>query len=166
MPTKLFDFPLYRAKEGILRALRDIKQVDGYENSPKVQMGHISLDKVPDGEFPMLALEMGDLAPSTEQFGGSSQGLIRWIWPAFIAGYVRTSGNRAALYDAGLSLLVDLWGAVWADEGLTDGAGQPVVLFANPGEVVFDMEAHSTHNRGFFLAEFQLVVDIKRGASP
>ena len=166
MPTELHDFSLKRSVDGLMAALKDIKKVNGYETSPKVQLGHRTADSIADGEYPLLAVEMGDLAPSTEQLGGSSQGLIRWTWPAFVWGFVRASGGREALYDAGLALLVDVFGAVWDDEGLTDGAGQPRVLFANPGEIRFDMESFSTENRGYFLAEFQLVVDIKRGASP
>ena len=166
MPTRLHDFSLKRAVDGLMAALEDIKQTSGYETSPKVQLGHRTIDSIADGEFPLLAVEMGDLAPSTEQLGGSSQGLIRWTWPAFVWGFVRTSGGRDALYDAGLALLVDVFGAVWNDEGLDDGDGQPRVHFANPGEIRFDMESLSTENRGYFLAEFQLVVDIKRGATP
>ena len=166
MPTSLHAFTLKRAVDGLLRALKDIYQENGYENTPIVQLGHRPIDKISAGEFPFLAVEMGDLAPSTEQLGGSSQGLIRWTWPAFVWGFVKTSGNRADLYDAGLSLLVDVFSAVWSDEGLKDGAGQAAVHFVNPGEITFDMESKSTDNLGYFLAEFQLVTDIQRGAAP
>ena len=166
MPTSLHEFTLKRAVDGLMRALKDISQENGYENTPIVQLGHRPLDKIADGEFPFLAVEMGDLAPSTEQLGGHSQGLVRWAWPAFVWGFVRTSGNRAELYDAGMSLLVDVFGAIWYEEGLKDGNGQAAVHFVNPGEITFDMESKATDNLGYFLAEFQLVTDIQRGASP
>lgn len=164
MPTKTHNFVLMRSMDGFMRAMRKIKQADGYNTTPKVQVGHKPFDQVPAGEMPYLAVEMGDLAPDQETTGSIPN--IRWVWPAFVWGYVATSGNRADLYEAGMALLADVFSAIWSDEKLTDGAGQGTVYFVNPGEITFDMERFASENKGYFLAEFQMVTDTQRSEEP
>lgn len=166
MPSSIDTFALQRAKAGILRALRAISQEDGYNTSPVVQIGHQPLSKVPAGEMPNLCIEFADLQLDVEQLGGTSQGLLRMAWTTYVWGYVASHGHKDDLYTAGLALLADVYAAIYGSETLPDGAGQGSVLFVNPGSIEFDMESYSDSNRGYFLAEFQLVVDLVRGAQP
>lgn len=168
MPTDVTSFALWRAAEAFERALKKIRQADGFNTSPVVQFGSRTLDSVPAGEFPFLAFELGDLDPDVEQTGGNypSHGLIRFAWPAYVFGYVRTGGSRRELYAAGSALLADVIAAVYADETLPDGNGQGTVLMIHPGKVAFDMESFATDGRGWFMAEFDLVVDIERSGTP
>jgi hypothetical protein len=168
MPTNVNSFSLWGAAEAFDRALNAIKQADGFNTSPVVQFGSRSLDSVPAGEFPFLAFELGDMDPDVEQTGGNapSHGLIRFVWPAFVFGYVKTSGNRRDLYRAGAALLADVLAAVYLDETLPDGNGQGTVLMIHPGKVTFDMESFATDGRGWFVAEFGLVVDVDRSGTP
>ena len=167
MPTKTADSPFYKAKQGLITTLRSIKQEDGYNTTPMpAQYGHKLLVDIPAGEFPSIFVELGNLGPDTEQIGGTSQGLIRWVWPAFIWGYVKTSGNQNELYNAGTDLLIDIQAALYDNETLPDADGQGTVLFLNPGPVVFDMESFSGANQGYFLAEIGMIFDTVRGGTP
>lgn len=166
MPTKIDSFAPFRAMLGMKRALNDINRGDGFNTTPKFRMGAVLLDKVPDGNFPQIAMEMENIVPVMEKFGGVSTGIIRYEWPAFVWGYVKTSQNQEALYRAGLALLDDVLAAVYADETLADGAGQGTVIMIEPGEIHFDMEGYSEINKGYFVAEFRLVFDVTRGANP
>ena len=166
MPSQIDTFALKRAKDGILRALRTIDRADGYNTSPKAQIGAVQMDKVPAGELPFLAVEFGDMALDAQLFGGASFGILRIGWPAFVWGYVGSSGNADDLYEAGLALLADVLAAIYAAETLPDGAGQDTVIAVEPGTITFDMEQFAAENRGYFLAEFTLIVDLIRGANP
>jgi len=171
MPTKVENFSLWRAIEGMSRALKTISREDGFNTTPRVQTGGVLLDKIGAGDFPALAFEMGDLEPVSDGDlqGGSglaSTGHLRFAWPCFVWGYVTTSEDKAALYRTGTALLADVFSAVYDDETLPDGAGSGSILFANAGEVVFDMESFAQDKRGYFVAEFRLIVSIERGANP
>ena len=166
MPTDVQDSPIKRAVDGLVRSLKEIKQAEGYNTTPRVVLGAQTLESVPDGHFPLVAVEMGDLAVDTDLIGGASTSIIRWRWPAFVWGYVTVGSGRAGIYDAGFALLTDILGAIYSDEGLTDGNGQYVVHLVEPGEIVFDMESFAAQNRGYFLAEFQMVFDTKRSGNP
>ena len=149
-----------------MRALAKIKQENGYNTNPKSSIGFKGLDDVPAGELPYLAVAFGDISLRQEEEGGLSLGIFRFSWQTFVWGHVWTSGHRRELYKAGNALLSDLLGAIYDDEPLTDNAGQGTVLFVDPGEILFDMESFSDDNRGYFRAEFGLVVDLLRGGSP
>lgn len=165
MPTRIYDFRLKKAIDRLKERLETINRADGYNTTPTVQIGAGTLESVPEGEFPKLCIEMGDLTPESEQMGSTP--IIRWIWPAFVWGYVFSDSDHGAdLYDAGLGLLVDTFAAVYSDEGLTDGAGAGTVHMMSPGEVTFDMESFAHENRGYFLAEFQILVDMQRSNTP
>lgn len=166
MPTKIDSFAPFKAMLGIKRALKTINQGDGYNTTPKFRMGAVLLDKVPDGNFPQVAMEMENMVPALEKSGGVSTGIIRYEWPAFAWGYVKTSQDTEALYRAGLALLDDVLAAVYGEETLPDGAGQGTVIMIQPGEIHFDMESFHAINKGYFVAEFRLVFDITRGANP
>ena len=165
MPTNVADFSLWRAAEGFERAIRSINQADGFNTSPVVQVGACTLESVPAGEFPHVCIEFGDLRPDLEMVGGP-HGLTRFGWQVFVYGYVKTTGHRRDLYQAGLALLADVLAAVYANETLPDGAGQGTTLIVEPGDVPFDMESFATDSRGWFAAEFTLLVDTERSATP
>ena len=171
MATRVEDFSLFRAMEGVERALKTINRSDGFNTDPRVQVGAVLLDDIGDGDFPTLAFEMGDLfnAASGDLFGGAgstSTGELRFGWPCFVWGYVRSTEDKKALYRAGTALLSDVYAAIYADETLEDGAGNYTTLFVNPGEVVFDMESFATKLKGYFAARFDLIVNVTRGANP
>ncbi len=166
MPTLVDQFALWRALDAFERTMQSISIEGGYNTSPVTSFGAKSMKDIPDGEYPHLVLQFEDLQLVQEEFGGASLGILRFEWPAFVIGYVKSSGHRKNLYKAGLSLLVDVLAAIYADEAMKDADGQGTVLFVQPGEIQFDMEAYSSENRGFFVAEFGLVVDLTRGGSP
>lgn len=168
MPTNVAAFPLWRMTEAFERALKTINQADGYNTTPTVQMGARTMDHVQSGDFPHVAFTMGDMTPDLEQLGvqAPSHGIIRYVWPAYVAGFVRTSGNRRQLYEAGCALLVDILAAVYQDETLPDAAGHGTCMLILPGEIAFDMESFATDGRGWFMAEFGLVADIERSGTP
>lgn len=170
MPSRTEDFALYRAMRGIEIALRDISRENGFNTTPRFHFGAVIMDKIGEASFPTVAVEFGDLLPLTDDdlFGGSAAhtvGEMRFQWPAIVWGYVRTSEDKRALYEAGTALLVDVFGALYESETLpVDGAGS--VLMINPGDVVFDMESFAQNGLGYFAAEFRLVVNITRGSNP
>lgn len=166
MPTKIDSFAPFRAMLGIKRALKTISRADGFNTTPNVEMGATLLDKVPDSNFPQIAIEMENMTPALQKFGGVSTGTLRYEWPAFVWGYVKTSQGSEALYRAGLALLDDVLAAVYGEETLQDGAGQGSVIMIEPGDIHFDMESFHAVNKGYFVAEFRLVFDVQRGANP
>ena len=171
MPTKVQEFSLWRAIEGMERALKKISRANGYNTTPgKVQVGAVLLEKVPPAEFPKLCFEMGDLDPLVEGdlYGGgvASTGHLRFAWPAVVWGYVQTSEDKKALYRAGTALLADVFAAVYEEETLPDNSGTGSVYFVNTGEIVFDMESFAQDKKGYFAAELRLVVNVERGATP
>jgi len=167
MSTNVDDYSLQRAIDGIMRTLKTITRADGFNTTPKVSMGADVVDGIPDGEFPSIRVELGDLEPAQQFFGGDGDtGKIYFDWPVFVWGYVKTSQGREALYRAGTALMADIHSAIYGNETMPDGAGQGTVLFANPAPIVFDMESFSTINKGYLVAEFRLVVAINRGVNP
>lgn len=169
MPTKVADSSMWRVLDAFGRALRRINAADGFNTSPKVAAGAHSLEDVKDGDWPFVCWEPGDLQPDVEQTGSDapSHGLIRFGWPVVVYGYVKTSGDRKALYEAGVALLTDVLSAVYDNETLPDGDGQGTALLIHPGPIAFDMESFAaSSNRGWFAAEFQLVFDIERSGTP
>lgn len=166
MPRDLNTFALKLAKDSFVRHLRRIDRAAGYNTTPTVQVGAVEMLKLPAGEIPKLAIEFGDLVPGQAQFGGASQGLIRLGWATWVWGYVKSSGNTDDLYDSGLALLADLYAAIYESEPLPDAAGAETVIAVEPGQIVLDMEQFSADNRGYFLANFTLYLDLLRGGQP
>jgi len=166
MPTLIGSFSLWRMQESFLRALKKIKRTSGYNTTPVVLFGAQSLSKIADGDFPCLAVELGDMTPIDHQEGGYNTGVVRYSWPAFVWGFVRSDGDRQALSEAASGLLADVFAALWADETLPDGNGIGTALFVEPGDVVFDMESYAADHSGFFRVRFDLIADINRSGNP
>lgn len=146
MPTGVEDYNLFRAIEGMEIRLKAISREDGFNTSPRVQVGAVVMDKIADGDWPTLAFEMGDIAPiSDSTLSGtgsiSSTGELRFEWPCYVWGYVRTTEDKRALYRAGTALLADVHATIFDAETLPDGDGQGSVLMVLPRETVFDMES-------------------------
>lgn len=168
MPTNVDQSPVWRVQEALERALRAIKTADGFNTSPTVRSSVPALDQIPNGEFPLVAFEFGDMTPDVEQTGSDqpSHGLMRFGWPALVYGYVRSSGNERDLRRSGTALLTDVLSAVYADETLPDGNGAGTVLMVHPGSVAWDMDSFAKDGRGWFAAELTLVFDIERSGTP
>lgn len=166
MPTSVDNFELYRAMEGVERALKSISTGAGYNTTPKVGIGTKQIREVPIADMPMLRLEMEDITPDGNQFGGASQGEIRMSWTFFVWGFVGTRGTKKDLYRAGQALLADVYAAIYADETQPDGAGQGTAIAVEPGDIAFDMESLTEDSKGYFMASFVLITDITRGSNP
>lgn len=166
MPTNVEGSALNRARTGYGRALRSIKQVDGYNTNPLFRWGAVPVSKIPDNEFPTIAVEMGDLSIYTETEGAQTTNIIRYSWPAMTWGYVKSTESKDALYRAGEALLLDIVGAIYSNETLPDANGQGSVLMVNPGDITFDMESLAGIQTGYFLARFDLILNLRRSGSP
>lgn len=163
MPTSVDQFPLHRALLGIERALKHISTGNGYNTTPNVEIGAKQIREVPIGDMPMIRIEMGDMAPDVQQFGGPSQGEIRFKWTFYVWGFVGTKGTKRDLHQAGNALLNDVYGAIYRQETMPDGAGIGTVLWVEPGKVAYNMESFAETKKGYFMATFEAVVDIERG---
>ena len=166
MATKVDGSGIWNANTAFEQALKAINQADGFNTSPKVQIGGKTIQEVPEGEFPTICIIFGDIAPATEQIGGAEQGVIRWGQATFVLGYFRSSGHRKELYRAGNAMLLDVLSALYAEETLPDSNGIGRVEFINPGTIQFDVESFASENQGYFLAEFEVVFSLIRGANP
>jgi len=160
MPTLLKDSKAFRLLNELFLRLEAIDPGQGYNGRYKIAEKVFSPDQAPDGELPMLAVELADLDVIGALFGADDQdtSVYRTDWKLLVWLYVKEEHNVNMALLAGM---YDVLAAVGIDETFNREAIQFEFESAR-----FDATTLESINRGVAIFAFSANIEIDRGTSP
>jgi hypothetical protein len=160
MPTLLKNATPFLLMNELYLRFEAIDPGDGYNGRYTVSKKIYAPDQAPDGELPMLAVELGDLDIEGTLFQANDQdtSVYRTDWKVLVWIYVKDE------YDTQLPLIAaayDVLAAIGADETFNNEALQ----FEFEG-ARFDSKTLIDQQRGWAILGFSAKIDIDRGTTP